>query len=153
MRAEDATLHFGLGGRTFEIPAAYQPWATAANGLRLTILARAPDFDPVDDEADRAIPMRFWRTITVHLNPESMKLSLTTQRANISEGDYESGDRTVTRIYCWPPSFNGGLSCEHVFLHDGWVYRFHYGKDDLVQWRAMQERVVRLLHAFQPAEP
>jgi hypothetical protein len=152
MVAEDQTIHFGLGGHTFEIPATYQPWASAANGRRLTILARAPEFTPLDDAADRAIPKRFWREITVQLDPESMKHALTTQRADISEGNYESGDRAVTRIYCWPPSFNAGLSCEHVFLRDGSVYRFHHGKSDLVDWRAMQDRVVSLVHSFQLAK-
>lgn len=150
--AEPAMMYFRLSGRTFEIPPAFEARASAVSSVNLTILAQAPAFHAPDPPC-RDIRDCMWRQVEIYFDPARVRSWLTTQRVDIQEGDYGNGDRAVTRIHCAPPSYNNGLSCEHIFLHDGWVYRFHYGKDDLPQWHAMQDRLVRVVQSFQSAKP
>ena len=39
--------------------------------------------------------------------------------------------------------------CDHVFRHDGLVYRFDHARADLPQWRAMQQRLIALHARFE----
>jgi hypothetical protein len=144
---EPPNTYLRLSGRTFDIPPGYRARASTTS-WNLTIMAKAPTFntpDPPCHEFRDCLGRKVW----IDFDPKREELLLTTQRAQIAEGDYGNGDRMVTRIYCGPRSDDTELSCDHVFLRDEWVYRFQHSKEDLPQWRNMQDRLVRLIRSFQ----
>jgi hypothetical protein len=145
-----ADTHLRFVDRTFVIPAAYQAQGRASNTPNLTFRANAPDFTPLDPPC-RELRDCINQNVDIYFRPEQMTLSLTTQRAQIQQDEDGPDGRRVTRIYCWPPAYNAGFSCEHVFLREDLVYRFRHRESVLGQWQAMQDKLVSLVRSFRPA--
>jgi hypothetical protein len=148
-RAREGDEHtLRLLGRTFVIPAAYQPKASAYNSPSLTFVAVPPDFTPPErpcDDVRDCMPFH----VSVYYRPQTVMSWLTTERGQVKENEEDAGGPRATRINCWSSAGSPG-SCEHVFLRDGVVYRFAHPHDVLPQWRRLQTKLIDRVRSFQP---
>jgi hypothetical protein len=142
-------VHLRLVGRSFTIPATYQPRAHATDSPYLRLIVDMPSLTPKVCRDVRAC-INHW--IMIYLDPGSVMSWLdgpTTEATRLLDERAGPGRPVRTRIDCFPSSYNGGLNCIQHFLFDGALFSFHMREADLGNWRQIQDRLIALFRELQ----
>jgi hypothetical protein len=143
------TVFLRLTGRSFTIPASYQPRAHAADNPYLMLTVDVADARPAACDGPRAC-VNHW--LQIYLRPVSVMSWLdgpVTESARVVDDSATPNERIRTRIDCYPASYNGGFNCTQHFLFDGVLFRFQMREADLDDWRVIQSRLVALFRDLQ----
>jgi hypothetical protein len=141
---EPGVMHMRLAGRSFTIPASYQPMAHAAYNAYLRLIVDVPSVQPMAC-ADVRSCINHW--VEIYLTPASVMSWLdgpATEKTRLVDDGAGPNGPVRTRIDCYPPSFNDGLNCTQHFLFDGVLFRFQMREADLSDWRSAQDRLIVL---------
>jgi hypothetical protein len=143
------TVLLRLAGRTFTIPASYQPRAHAADNPHLMLTVDVASTQPATCRGVRSC-INHW--MEIYLRPISVMSWLdgpATDATRIVDESAKPNAQIRTRIDCYPASYNGGFNCTQHFLFDGVLFRFQMHEADLGNWRLVQGRLVALFRDLQ----
>jgi len=163
---------------TYRIPKVWQARWSGGAGRSLSLVTSAPEFQPLDRRWNDLPPNeRESNWVFVEWNPEWVSSLMKSRSANstIEETDFGLSKHTTifrgkdgrkyvgvhylayaddagintTIISCNPPTEKFPASCQHRFINKGRHFDFCHGPENLAQWRAMQQRILRLMDSFE----
>jgi hypothetical protein len=146
------TVRLRLAGRSFSIPASYQPRAQAVDNPQLGIILDAPGFTPAGMNCDRGCANR-WAIF--YFRPAGVMSWLngpSTDETRIVDESTGPDGPIKTRIDCSPAGDKVWLNCRHYCLHDGVMFYFNMSEVDLGEWRQVQNRLITLFRDLQRSE-
>jgi hypothetical protein len=153
---------FRFAGMHFSIPSIYRSRIPYDNLPSLAFYATAPKFESVPADGQ---PGGHWSGITVYFEDndrvESLARLLLTNNSGEEYGlkkasgaytyqyfNISSDNKFITLINCPDSAAINEEYCVHMFRNGGWTYNFYHKPEDLVNWKIMEEKLVKLTRSF-----